>query len=873
MIDMDSATLFAAKSNKEGLWECVPQHLADTANVMRQLCDPFSGWVAPAFIDATGMDSPLFEKVCVFLAYTHDLGKLTPAFQNKIVYSLPGLEERLRSHGFDIRMNYGDDKFYHAFASGAILHEYFDINDSICDVVAAHHGIPRDAGREYKWSYPFKHHKEYILGKNGEFKPLWDSVIENAEKEAGIQRNELPKLSLAGQILLSGLLITADWIASNENYFPLTSPWNTDDLNDCLRGEKGYRACGIQRGWFSQTFAYDPYLFEERFGFRPNRMQDMAGKASGNEAQLLIIEGPMGSGKTEAALMCAEVMAATSASGGFFIGLPTQATSNGMFSRVMDWAASASGYLYASINLAHGASTFNDEFKALQVNTSEDNDETLSVNKWMSGRHRKLMADFVDGTIDQALAMSLNKKYFMLLHEQLAGKVIVFDEVHSYDEYTNAYLGTTLAYLGYYHCPVILLSATLTNERKQEFISSYLQGKKIDVLSTNAYPCITWWDGKELHYEEVIDDDLRTTCIDVQWLQYLDLIDAIRNKLSMGGCAAVIRNTVKEAIRTYFSLKQALPDFRVILIHSRFLMDDRSKREKEIIALVGKNSTEEERNKLIIVGTQVLEQSLDLDFDVMFTDPCPMDLLFQRLGREHRHKRPRPGKLSNATAYLLMDEDRIIGSNDRPYSEYVINRTCELVTGLGRGLLLPNDIKPMVEQTYDLSLTEDSPAKQKYLEKMELLKRLSEDRRMPSPRNGDALKGLGQKNSIADLQEEGASRGVRLGDDSKSVLLLKSKNGYIMDIGETVSCAIGNIPDDETERVFLRQVIRVPGYMITYDELARMKQITGFGDERIWAYKDILVLDENCSYVHVANSRATRYRYDRQAGLMEDENG
>ena len=870
---MDSITLFAAKSNKEGLWECVPQHLADTAEVMRHLCDPMAGWGTAAFIEASGLSPCLFEKVCLFLAYTHDLGKLTPAFQDKIVHSLPGLEERLDSHGFDIHMDYGNNKFYHAFASGAILHECFNVNDSVCEVVAAHHGIPRDRGKENQWRYPFRHHKEHILGKKGEFRQLWEDIVAKAEEEAGIACKELPDLSLAAQILLSGLLIMADWIASNENYFPLAEPWKINDLDDCNRGERGYQACGVQRGWFSQTFSYDPYLFDERFGFLPNSMQAIAGKAASKGAQLLIIEGPMGSGKTEAALMCAEIMAAISASGGFFIGLPTQATANGMFPRVMKWADAVSESLRASINLAHGASSFNDEFKALQANTSEDNEGTITVNRWMSGRHRKLMADFVDGTIDQALAMSLNRKYFMLLHGQLAGKVIVFDEVHSYDEYTNAYLGTTLAYLGYYHCPVVLLSATLTNEKKKEFISAYLQKETNLEQIPDTYPCVTWWDGKEVHFEGMEIDDLPRTCINIQWMQYLDLVETIKDKLSEGGCAAVVRNTVKEAIRTYILLKQALPGFRVILLHSRFLMDDRSKREKEIISLAGKNSTQADRDGLIVVGTQVLEQSLDLDFDIMFTDPCPMDLLLQRLGREHRHERKRPPKLQEASACLILDQDRIVGSDYRPYSDYVIKRTCDLISQLGRGLMLPQDIKPLVEQTYDLSLTEDSPAKKKYIDRMDMMKEMSKKRRMPDPWRKEGIRGLAQKNSLADLQEEDVGNGVRLGDDAVSVILLKSKDNCIMDISESVSCAIGNLPDEKTEQVFLRQVIRMPGYMITYDELLRMKQKTGFGDERIWAYKDILLVDENSSYVHQANGKMIRYRYDREAGMMEEENG
>lgn len=868
---MSEATLFAAKSNKDGAWECVPQHLEDTAAVMKSLCDPYGGWVSPAFIHACGIDSDVFERLCVFAAYVHDIGKYTPVFQSRIAWSLPGLSERLSAHGFDIHTEYPPAEFYHAFISGAILHEYYGVNDSVCEVVAAHHGIPRSNSPDQNWKKAFKYHKENVLGNNGEFKTVWDEAVKRAEDISGIKCSELPELSYPAQILLSGLLITADWVASNENYFPLTEPWDISGLDDPYRGERGFQASGIQRGWFPQVFVYDPEVFEEQFGFSPNAMQDMTARAAGSGAQLIFVEGVMGSGKTEAALASAELLAARNGSGGLYIGLPTQATSNGIFPRMTAWASKVSGDLSASVALAHGGAMFNDEYRRLQVNTADESRGNLSVNRWMSGRHRKLMPDFVDGTVDQALAAVLDQKYFMLLHEQLAGKVVVLDEVHSYDAYTNSYLETLLAYLGLYHCPTILLSATLTNEKKRDFLKAYSQNAEVPEELSDAYPCVTWWDGQTLHEESVPTDGVSSKPIRVEWLQTSQLAERIRNSLAGGGCAGVIKNTVKEAIKTYQTLKEELPDHRVILIHSRFLMDDRARLEDQIITLTGKHSTQQQREKLIVVGTQVLEQSLDLDFDVMFIDPCPMDLLFQRLGREHRHKRNRPDGLSEAAAYLLKDGDKIIGRNDRPYSSYIIDRTCELIEQKDGLLTLPDDIKPMIEQTYDLTLTGISPEKIVYEEQIRKLKTDSNQMRIREPWNSRTIRGLAQKETLNDMSEE--NYGVRQGDDSISVLLLKEKDGWITDIAETVSCRIGNLPDEETETMFLRQVIKIPAYMISFDELSRTKAKTGFGDERIWAYRNILLVDENGCYEHMTNSGTKCFMYDHDLGLTEVKNG
>lgn len=866
---MDNTHLFAAKTNSTGLWECIPQHLIDTTYVMKYLSDPLAGWVTPSFIEATGICESVFEKVCVFLAATHDIAKFTPAFQKKISYNLPGLNDRLLSHGFDINHEFVSNHFYHAFVSGAILHEYYNVEESICEVVAAHHGIPRDNGREFKWSYPFRHYKGTILGKQDEFKELWDETIKRAEQVSSIKCTELPPLSYSAQILLSGLLITADWIASNEVFFPLFPPWETNTVTDEKRGMSGYKASGAWRGWFPQTFMFSDSIFFDRFGFRPNNLQEIAGNAASTGAKLLIIEGPMGGGKTEAALMCSEIMAAQNACGGFYIGLPTQATSNGLFSRVISWASKASENLAVSINLAHGGALYNNEFKALQVNAS-DEEPNLSVNKWMSRRHQKLMSDFVDGTIDQALVMSLNRKFFMLLHGQMAGKVVVMDEVHSYDAYTNAYLETTLAYLGYYHCPVVLLSATLTNEKKLDFIKAYSQQAEGIFNKTNGYPCATWWDGNTLHEDIIPDSDIRKINISVQWVQCYDLAEKIKSLLNHGGCAGIIRNTVKEAIKTYLLLKRVLIDYRVVLIHSRFLMDDRSELERRIIKLTGKKSTANDRNKLVVIGTQVLEQSLDIDFDVLFTDPCPMDLLFQRLGRQHRHVRNRPRSLVDAKAFLIIDGDKIVGSNDRPYNRYIVERTCNLVTSSGGCLSLPLDIKPMVEKTYDLSLTETSQEKEEYINQIQRLKNGSRQMRIPDPWNQKSIRGMAQKQLFDESDDENV--GVRQGDDSVPVIMLKMKNGTVMDIGETVSCKMGNLPDNHIGDVFLRQIIRIPNYMISQDELYRMKSYAGFCNESIWKYKDILLLDENCCYEHKSNGQKKRFHYSPETGLEEEEN-
>ena len=858
--------LFAAKSDREGKWECVPQHHSDTAGVMKLLCDPFSGWVSPAFIKATGLDEELFCKVCVFAAAVHDIGKLTPSFQRKIGYSLNGLIERLSDYGFDVSTKDEGEDYHHAFLSGAILNTAFGIEETVCEVIAAHHGSPRGRGREFKWVRPFKYFSEKVCGKSGEYEPLWEETIGYAEFISGIKRYELPKLSLGAQILISGLLIFADWISSNESYFPLEEPWEVSYEKDTDRIERGYAASGVKRGWYPQTFMYDDSVFGDRFGFFPNEMQKTAGMAVNAGARFMIVEGSMGSGKTESAFMCSEVMAANNASGGFYIGLPTMATANGIFPRMLKWARRASCHLPVTAGLSHGSAMFNKEYAALMVNTGENDQDNISVNQWMTGRHRKIMSDFVDGTIDQAICMALNRRYFMMLHSQIAGKVVVLDEIHSYDAYTNGYIRTTLSYLGVYGCPVILLSATLTEEKKAEFIKAYTGNNKLEIQASPKYPCTTWWDGEKLHVDAVQEPEQKKRKVRIRKADVSDVTEIIKEKLSDGGCAGIIRNTVNTAVDTYMHIKQILPGYRIVLLHSRFLSDDRAAIENDIIKLTGKDSTEKDRDGLIIVGTQVLEQSLDLDFDLMFTDLCPTDLFFQRIGREHRHERKRPRKLADAEVYILTDGGKVAaGGNDRPYNSYILRKSLNVIEKTGGTVLVPDDVKRMVEDTYKDDPSCEDQDYEEYKSMIENKEGKSDEMRIPDPWNAKRLSDFAKQ----DARSADEDYGVRDGSGSINAIMLKIKNGCVMDVNETVSCKVGDLPDEYTGAVFLRQTITVPDHMVPLSEMTRMKKETGFGDESLWKYKNMIIMDEDNCCECTVNGEKKQYCYSKEIGFFQ----
>src|SRR5699024_1762510 len=196
---------------------------------------------------------------------------------------------------------------------------------------------------------------------------------------------------------------------------------------------------------------------------------------------------------------------------GLFFGLPTQATSNGMFSRINSWLKKVKTDYGENlpIRLAHGKAALNKEFSSLARNVDIDGegDGSVFVNEWFSGRKTTALDDFVVGTVDQFLLLALKQKHLALRHLGFSRKVVVIDEVHAYDSYMSQYLLEAIQWMGAYGVPVIILSATLPVERREKLIKSYIRGKGERVkknqisskfFNNDSYPLITYTEGKEV---------------------------------------------------------------------------------------------------------------------------------------------------------------------------------------------------------------------------------------------------------------------------------------------------------------------------------------------------------------------------------------
>lgn len=695
-------------------WLPLWAHLQDTRGIMERL---LSHWV-PEHVKqqfAAHISPQHWMQVCTFAALVHDIGKATPLFQSKITVHLTEAQAKLQRLGleFPSPSDFLDaGKTPHGLAGEAIL-LHLDCPAGIAAVVGAHHGKPVGIASDpldAMWDY-----EENFYGLQGEgsdaglhWEEVWQAWLTAALHQCGYTDvSQLPHLDIPSQVLLSGLLIMADWIASNTTYFPLLDLDNTGrSLSYPHRVQEAWSRLSLPDQWEPSLLSMDRDTFHLRFGFDFNSVQQCVLQAVEHSRQpgIYILEAQMGVGKTEAALGAAELLASRLGCGGIFFGLPTQATSNGIFPRLKQWAQQQSQQAQHGIRLAHGMAQLNEAYTALfqghAIQNEDDAATGLVVHSWFEGRKQALLADFVIGTVDQLLMAALKQKHIMLRHLGLDGKVVIIDECHAYDTYMNRYLDRALNWLGTYGVPVILLSATLPAQRRTQLIQAYqnqdaaLQSN-LSWQTNQAYPLLTWTDGPGVH-QCAIPVDGPSRCVEIRNGTVQMLREILTPAMTHGGCVGVLVNTVGQAQALAQQLRTSFPNNRVILIHSRLLMADRTRREAELLTLLGKTSTPSQRQGLIVVGTQILEQSLDIDFDFMVTQLCPMDLLLQRLGRLHRHNRVRPEGLETPECVIL-DRDAPDDGTRYIYGDWLLRRTAQL---LPQQISLPQDISPLVQETY-----------------------------------------------------------------------------------------------------------------------------------------------------------------------------
>ena len=527
-------------------------HLLDSAALAGHLA---RHWLAPTvqdliereFADSASGLAPV-DEFCLLASWTagvHDVGKCTPAFSCQVT----SLDDRMKEAGLDHKpseiLKPERHKMPHALAGHLIVSSWLrnehgwakDPAEALASVVGAHHGIPPTTA---SLTTDYCGH-EHLLGEGGAWdatrRELLDLVTRRTRADPLLPHWAQRAWSQPFLVELSGLVIVADWIASTEAYFPLL---DLDDDGARLLAPKAHAsraAAGLHRleipaPWRPRDEGADPdVLLTQRFdlpeGARATDVQARTLEAARTMELpgMLIVEESTGGGKTEAALMAAEVLAARTGRAGVLFALPTQATTDAMFSRELSWlerieeAYTAGGAPSDfAVQLVHGRARLNEEARVLRRRGYEIRDQLLgalggqadsvprpagigwdeeeartsrtasakrrrradlAILAWFNGRKKTMLADFVVTTVDHLLFEAMRAPHLAMRHLGLSRKVVVVDEVHSYSTHMNVYLERALTWLASYGVPVVLLSATLSEARCTALVDAYRRGLRL----------------------------------------------------------------------------------------------------------------------------------------------------------------------------------------------------------------------------------------------------------------------------------------------------------------------------------------------------------------------------------------------------------
>lgn len=600
-------------------------------------------------------------------ALLHDVGKICPPFQLRLYEAVDGPDIRRRMPELAKADTVLERRIGgHAAVSRACL-TGLGAPGALARIVGAHHGRPVQIIAEdaaiaggAAWREIRRELCSRLLGGQPawpRFEGLWERVV-------------------------CGLTVTADWIASGPLFDAPGEDWGP--LVERAVDEAGFCWPGIRPG----------LSFKDIFSFSPRPAQRALYDAITGPG-VFILEAPMGLGKTEAALYAAYRLLEQGKSSGIYFALPTQLTSNRIHQRV-------DAFLSRILEDRQGALLLHGMAWLERFRQQRMGQDAAPNRSWFAQGRRGILAPFAVGTIDQALFSAMNVRHGALRTFGLAGKTVILDEVHSYDVYTGTILDALVAQLRAISCTVIILSATLTARRRAALLGR-------DTAST-AYPLIsaapagggTRWiacdagDPVDVFVTHATDDEA---------------LEAALERAEQGERILWIENTVAEAqerFRLLAARASSMPGLSVGLLHSRFTPTDRARNEECWTAFFHPQAKGRGQQGGIVVGTQVVEQSLDLDADFLITRFCPTDMLLQRLGRLWRHggqvQRPASARHAVCLLHPSLEEATVsprqaFGASGHVYAPYVLFRSLEQWHDKV-SLQLPGEIRPLLEATY-----------------------------------------------------------------------------------------------------------------------------------------------------------------------------
>ncbi|GGY04152.1 CRISPR-associated helicase/endonuclease Cas3 [Streptomyces minutiscleroticus] len=909
-------------------------HLLDTAAVAGLMWDRY---VSAAFRrrldEISGGRGRLWF---MWLCGIHDCGKACPAFQAMdATEAEPVLAAGLTWGRLptDRRNRWRHDVAGAVLLMPRLIAEWGDEEAAgwVWPLVAGHHGTfpsaaalrpPRGAqGRGAAWEEAQR--------------AVVDVFTRSVGFEGLAEARPVGSLRKAEQLALSGLIVMADWIASDSSQFPGLADADLISFAGARRrAEAAWERLGLRGGWRDLPLPENPLdPLTDRLDVQPRASQrELVERAWSMPAPgLLVSEAPMGEGKTKAALAAAEVLAARFGLDGVFVAMPTQATSDPMYEQVLQWVRTFDPELESQVALLHGRRRFNawwraiwdgkqrpdgdgcgceeegrhsagdmagDDFGAID----EDADYGMASAQpstdraagpgpdgpayWFLGDKRGLLTAFAVGTVDHLLHAATRTRHVMLRFAGLAGKVVVVDEVHAADVYMRQFLVEALRWLGQAGVPVVLLSATLPPAQRQQCVDAYLSGVlgRADVHQPvpepAGYPCVTvaYGVGGRAVAEtsrEAVAPWRESAPVRLAWLADTDpagarVAAAVRDAVAGGGVALVVVNQVDRAQAIYRDLRDKGFDGVLRLLHARLCAAHRADRTAECLRLMGPRAAENRPERMVVIATQLAEQSFDVDADVLITDLAPTDLLLQRIGRLHRHDGTRrvaahrvPRVLVTGVAPGRDETPRFLRASERIYGTWSLLRAAALVTEAAGALTavdasepaasgwrIPSDVPALVARAYGSSeicpagwneagAWEQWQAKEQQREKNAEEYLLCRRREWSFP----TLEGLHYAGSRA-ASEEQLDAVVRDGDPSVEVVVVRRAADGYRALDGTWLGVHGEVDDDEVTDRLVGGTVRLPP-RLTDAAQAGLSPLPGWAGRPWLRYRLALVLEED----------------------------
>lgn len=688
------------------------------------------------------------RRLLVTLAGLHDLGKFTPAFQAKYAGYQSPLLRAMPTRMYGLSRHTDDGYVLWQGPLNSRLVESCWPNGAgtirwLVPGVFGHHGSPVTANP------PADALERRFVGmtENAAI-DCADAVIALLSGDPLAAPDATDRRAAAASWWCAGLVTTADWIGSCQRWFPYSPPDYQDETLvgywqlACERAERAVAEAGLVPPAVSAVVSFVQSTGRAE---APTPAQEWAGQTVLPDGPVLIIlEDVTGAGKTEAAQLLVHRLMASGRASGAYWAMPTQATANAMYAR----QAGAISRLFESapprpsLVLAHGQARLDDRFQSSVLRhvgealagEEEAHDAdlpgTASCSAFLADDSRAgLLADVGAGTIDQALLGVLPSKFNTMRLFGLADKVLVIDEAHAYDAFTGTQMQQLLAFHGALGGSAIVLSATLSGGQRTKLVAAWRRGVDGADISrfrrsaapsasesrSTGYPLATV-AGENGGFTETALEAAHWSRrrVPVRFVRTVDeVVDHILRAVALRARVAWIRNTVDDCLEGAERLRSAIDP---LVFHARFAQCDRQRREAEVLRAFGAGGSGEGA----LVATQVIEQSLDLDFDVMVSDIAPVDLLVQRAGRLWRHEARNAHRPSGLVCELVVLAPETaetppvgwLGGEFRRTARVYQNpgllwRTIRAL-GTAKEIRTPEGLRPLIESVYGDDTTPSS---------------------------------------------------------------------------------------------------------------------------------------------------------------------